>query len=332
MASWIEMLYLILLDFPCICPYNERYTSESKQQRRLRGCMIKQIRYFQAVVRCKSFTEAAEECFISQSAISQQIQALENELGVKLLIRKNRKFSLTPAGEYFYQKSLVLTADYERICRETVRIANKDNAELRIGYLRCYGGHEFRQAVAEFSERHPEVTVHIINGNHEDLYGALISGGVDLVLSDQRRAFSDEYVNLILTTSECYIDIAARNPLAAFECVETDDLKDTPCILVASPDQRDNERIYYQEIVGIKSEFLFADNLEEARLLTIGGKGFMPIEGGENEPAFAANLRRILLIRKGKTIRRNYCAFWKEDNSGYYVEEFANILKSCFPM
>lgn len=53
--------------------------------------MIKQIKYFQAVVRCNSFTEAAEECFISQSAISQQIQALENELGVKLLNRENRK-------------------------------------------------------------------------------------------------------------------------------------------------------------------------------------------------------------------------------------------------
>jgi len=292
--------------------------------------MIKQIRYFQAVVRYNSFTEAAAECFISQSAISQQIQALEHELGVKLLTRKNRKFSLTPAGEYFYQKSLVLTADYERICRETVRIANKEHAELCIGYLKCYGGDEFREAVAEFSERYPEVSIHIINGNHEDLYGALVSGDVDLVLSDQRRAFSDEYVNLILTTSECCIEIAVRNPLAALECVEADDLKNTPCILVASPGQRDIERAYYQEIIGIRSEFLFADNLEEARLLVIGGKGFMPIEGGRNELASAANLRRILLTRKGKSIKRNYCAFWKEDNSGYYVEEFADILKSCF--
>lgn len=292
--------------------------------------MIKQIRYFQAVVRRDSFTKAAEECFISQSAISQQIQALENELGVKLLTRKNRKFSLTPAGEYFYQKSLVLTADYERICRETVRVANKDNAELRVGYLKGYGGHEFRMAVAEFSEKHPEVYVHMINGNHEDLYGALISGAVDLVLSDQRRAFSDEYVNLILTTSECYVEIAARNPLAALEFVETDDLKNTPCILVASLNQQENERAYYQEIVGIKSEFLFADNLEEARLMVIGGKGFMPVEGTGHEPVFAAGLRRILLTRKGKTIKRNYCAFWSTDNSGYYVEEFADILKSFF--
>ena len=63
--------------------------------------MIKQIRYFQAVVRCKSFTEAAAECCISQSAMSQQIQALEHALWVKLLNRENRKFSLTPAGEHF---------------------------------------------------------------------------------------------------------------------------------------------------------------------------------------------------------------------------------------
>ena len=293
--------------------------------------MIKQIKYFQAVVRCKSFTEAAEECFISQSAISQQIQALEHELGVKLLNRENRKFSLTPAGEHFYQKSLVLMADFERLCHETVRIANKDNAELRIGYLKCYGGQEFRLAVAEFSEKYPDVSVHIINGNHEDLYDALRNGGVDLILNDQRRAFSDEYVNFLLTTSECYVEIPTRNPLASLESIETDDLKDTPCILIASPEQQENERTYYQEIVGIRGDFLFAENLEEARLLVIGGKGFMPIEGGENEPGFAATLRRILLTRKGKPIKRNYCAFWKMDNSGYYVEEFADILKSEFP-
>lgn len=292
--------------------------------------MLKQIKYFQAVVRYKSFTEAAEQCFISQSAISQQIQTLEHELGVKLINRENRKFSLTPAGEHFYKKSLVLTADFERLCQETVRIANKDKAELRIGYLKCYGGQEFRLAVAEFSEKYPDVAVHIINGNHEDLYDALRSGRVDLVLNDQRRAFSDEYVNFILTTSECYIELASRNPLAALESVETDDLKNIPCILIASPEQQENERTYYQEIVGIKGDFLFAENLEEARLLVIGGKGFMPIEGVENEPGAAATLCRMRLTRKGKPIKRKYCAFWKTDNSGYYIEDFADILKSKF--
>ena len=62
--------------------------------------MLRQVQYFHGVVRTGSFTEAAEECFISQSAISQQIKALENDLGVKLLVRENRSFHLTKAGEY----------------------------------------------------------------------------------------------------------------------------------------------------------------------------------------------------------------------------------------
>ncbi len=292
--------------------------------------MIKQIRYFQAVVRCKSFTKAAEECFISQSAISQQIQVLEHELGVKLLNREKRKFSLTPAGEHFYQKSLVLIQDFERLCHETVRIANKENAELRIGYLKCYDGQEFRLAVAEFSEKYPDVSVSIMNGNHEELYNALRKGDVDLILSDQRRAFSGEYVNFVLTTNECYIEVAARSPLASLKSIETEELKNIPCILVASLEQQENERTFYREVVGIEGEFLFAQNLEEARLFVIGGKGFMPIEGGENEQDATSTLRRVLLTRKGKTIQRTYCAFWKTDNSGYYVEDFADILKSKF--
>lgn len=50
--------------------------------------MLKQLRYFQSVVRLNSFSEAAEKNFISQSAISQQIQALERELGFLLLERR----------------------------------------------------------------------------------------------------------------------------------------------------------------------------------------------------------------------------------------------------
>lgn len=53
--------------------------------------LLRQIKYFVTVVDCNSFTEAAEQLFISQSAISQQIQALERELGAELIHRENRK-------------------------------------------------------------------------------------------------------------------------------------------------------------------------------------------------------------------------------------------------
>ncbi len=292
--------------------------------------MIRQIRYFQSVVRNNSFSEAAEECHISQSAISQQIQALERELGFYLLERKNRKFTLTPAGEYFYKKSLVLIADYERMCREAGRLAKGDKANLVIGYLRCYSGPEFHLALEEFSAKYPDVSVKIEYGNHEELYELLRSGGVDLVLNDQRRAFSDEYVNLILTVGSEYIEISARNPIAALPSITPQELKNVPCILVSSKEQRETEQEYYQGVVGFQGDFLYAENLEEARLLVIGGQGFMPVEGVRKPESFGSSIRRIPLFRGDSQITRNYCAFWKKDNSGYYVEEFADILKRKF--
>jgi len=98
--------------------------------------MLRQIKYFQAVVKHNSFSEAAYECNISQSAISQQVQALERELDFSLLERKNHKFELTPAGEYFYKKSLVLLADYEQIARESTRFSGGSYEHLKVGFFK----------------------------------------------------------------------------------------------------------------------------------------------------------------------------------------------------
>lgn len=292
--------------------------------------MLRQIQYFQAVVRCGSFTEAAEACHISQSAISQQIQALERELGVALLVRHNRRFSLTPSGEHFYNKSLVLTADLERLCQETVRLARAGTDALCIGYPRHYGGLEVQQALADFVAKYPRVSVSVTAGNHEDLYEQLREGRADLVLNDQRRAFSDEYVNFQLANRPCFIELAARSAIAQADAVSPADLKNTPCILVAPAAQQENERAYYHDVVGFQGEFLFAQSVEEARGMVLGGKGFLPIEGGALPAHLAAALCRVPLARGGRPLVRSYCAFWKTDNSGYYVEEFADLLKARF--
>lgn len=292
--------------------------------------MLQQIRYFQAVIRNNSFSEAAEECHISQSAVSQQIKALERELGFQLLERKNRKFTLTPAGEHFYKKSLVLIADYERLCNEAARIAHGKEATLKIGYLRSYSSREVHLALEDFSAKYPQVSVQLLYGNHEELFSLLRNGGADLVLNDQRRAFSDEYINLILTASSMYIEISSRNTISALPSVTAQELKNIPCILVSSKEQRKIEQEYYQTVIGFQGEFLYAENLEEARLLVISGRGFMPVEGNCSAMNFGTSISHIPLCRDNEQITRNYCLFWKKDNSGYYIEEFADILKSKF--
>ena len=292
--------------------------------------MLRQIKYFQAVARCGSFTEAAEDCYISQSAISQQIQALEQELGLTLLERKNRRFTLTAAGKHFYEKSLILTADFDKLCMETLRIARREVPQLHVGCLQGYSGQEFQQALAEFTEKHPDIALHISNGTHEELYEELISGRLDLIFNDQRRAFYEEYQNWILAVRPCYIELSARHPLATQGQVELAELKQLPCILVAPKKQRKTEESFYREVIGIQGEFLFAENIEEARLLLVSGRGFMPIEGGE-APITGPSLCRILLLRNGQPINRNYCVFWKLEHTTDSIQEFGELLKAQFP-
>ena len=281
--------------------------------------LLRQIQHFQTIVQENSFTQAAELCHISQSGISQSIKSLEEELGVKLILRKNRSFELTEAGKHFYKKSLVLTADLEQLCRETVRIARKDAAALRLGVLSTYSGDEFNRAIAAFSEKYPDVELTVFSGNHEDLYDGLRFGRIDLALNDQ-----------ILMETTCYVEPASHNPLSKLDTLGVEELKNTPCILVASPEQQEEERRFYRDIIGFRGDFLFAETLQAARVLVVSNRGVLPVEGANRDSFFGATLKRIPLTREGSQLRRTYCAFWKKDNSGYYIEEFADLLQAMY--
>lgn len=290
--------------------------------------MLKQIRYFQSVVQLGSFTAAAEEHYISQSAISQQIKALEDELGVTLLERKKRSFTLTEAGEFFYKKSLVLVADYDNIVRELQRVSGNSGELLRVGLLKGYSGKEFNSAVSEFTVKYPDLTVEVTHGNHDALYELLRNGELDVALNDQRRAFSDEYVNIVLDIREYYAEISANSPLAQLDEVEINDLKNTPLILLSSPEQQETERRFYVNDLGFASDIYFTEFIDDAMMQVIQGKGFMPIEGSGD--AVQITTKAVRLLRNGKPIIRRYCAFMKADNPKKHTNEFIEILKNQF--
>lgn len=285
----------------------------------------RQIKYFVTVVDTGSFTEAAERCYISQSAVSQQIQALEHELGVLLLKRENRKFYLTPADEYFYRCGKRMLAEAARVKTETARIGKYGSRSLKAGYLKNYCGSGLYLAVAEFTQKYPGVELEITSGSHEELYDALRGGSLDVVLNDQRRAFSDEYVNFLLACGGWYIELAARNALASQNSVELAELADVPCILAVSPDQREKERDFYAHTLGFADNFIFATSIDEARLLAAAGMGYLPADGGVT--AMPPGLVRLPLMRGGEQMLRNYCAFWKKGNDNPYVSPFAQMLR-----
>ncbi len=238
--------------------------------------LLRQMKYFAAVVDCNSFTEAAHQCYISQSAISQQIQALEKELGVELIRRENRRFAVTPAGQYFYTHCKAILEQVSDLIRETKRLSSDDKPQLRIGYLRNYSGLELHQAIAEFSGVFPEISL--------------------------------------------------QNPLSRNEKVQLEELRRLPCILISSREQRIAEQEYYQNTLGFGSSYLFADNLEEGRMLVVGNRGFLPVESVGTLPPEGAAIRRLPVYQGDKQLMRNYCAFWRKEQSNYYIEQFAGML------
>ena len=93
--------------------------------------LLKQLEYFILVCDQNSFTEAANLAFISQSAISQQIKTLEQELGVTLLHRQGRSFTLTPAGNYFYRHGKAILKEAEQVKKETLNWS-KSTSKIKV--------------------------------------------------------------------------------------------------------------------------------------------------------------------------------------------------------
>lgn len=215
----------------------------------------------------------------------------------------------------------------EDLIRETKRLGQDKELQLRIGYLRCYSGLELYQAVAEFSKLYPEVSINIVGGTHEELYDLLRFGGVDLVLNDQRRAFSNTYINYELMQCGCYAELSVNHPLSGQDRVCLEQLQGTPCILIASREQRNTEQEYYQNTLGFGGSYLFADSLEEGRLLVLSNRGFLPVESVGTLPPPGTSIRRLPIYQGEQQIMRNYCAFWRKDQTNYYMEEFADLLK-----
>ena len=104
--------------------------------------LLRQMKYFLTVADCKSFSEAAEQCYISQSAISQQMKVLEDELGAELIRRSNRRFQLTEIGDYFYTRSKAIVKETEDLKAKIKQMQKNQNKLFRIG---CRNGYMIRR-------------------------------------------------------------------------------------------------------------------------------------------------------------------------------------------
>ena len=286
--------------------------------------MLRQMRYFIAVVETNSFFEAGEACHISQSAISQQIRALENELQVELLERHGRKFTVTPAGQYFYKQAKLQVQAVDSVVREVRRIGRGEYQRLRVGVLNGFSGRIIESTVRAFSATHPNVQLSLTTGTHEALFHPVNTGSLDMVINDQWRALSDSYVNEELARQPLFALIRQDDPLAARDGIDVDALTDRLCILVTPPEQREAETGHWRDVMGLCGNFLFAENVDEARMNAAAGNGFYPCD--EDMPVYG-NTVRVPLLRNGAPLALRMFAFWPVSADSSLQREFTALLK-----
>jgi len=143
---------------------------------------LRQLEIVKAVADAGSFTAAARQLHVSQSAVSRQVLLLEEELKEPLFVRLGRRVRLTPAGEALLQLSRRVLADV----RDTTTAIVEHHRKLR-GTIHLAGGmtvclHVFPSLLKEYRRRHPHVEVKLTTGGTPQVLERIRSGTIDVAL------------------------------------------------------------------------------------------------------------------------------------------------------
>jgi DNA-binding transcriptional LysR family regulator len=142
---------------------------------------FRQLRYFIAVAEELSFTRAAQRLHISQPPLSQQIQMLEQDLGVRLLERNKRNVALTEPGRLFLERSRQILGQAEEARQRVVEAAAGFSGQLRLAYTVSVSFHpSLPQALLRFGRNAPNVRVLLSEMYTEPQFSALRAGQIDV--------------------------------------------------------------------------------------------------------------------------------------------------------
>ena len=188
--------------------------------------MLAQLRSFLAVIDEGSLNRAATRLRMSQPALSRQMQALENEIGGRLLERSATGVSLTDAGHAFAEKTRRLLADYDAAVAEARRLARGQKEELRIGYLASAAQKLLNPALATLRRIHPQVKIKLLDLSPGEQISALKRGEIDVAFIGQEGSIaSRDFYTRKLATMRVLAVVPADHRLASRKEVRLTELE-----------------------------------------------------------------------------------------------------------
>ena len=198
---------------------------------------VRRLRVLREVATHGSFSAAAESLSYTQSAVSQQIAALEREAGSRLVERSARGVTLTDAGRALVAHADVILARLADAEDELQAIAGLRGGRLRLAAFASACATLMPQAVARFRERHPGVELSLCPADPDDALRSLRGGESDIALSIE-TCFSTRHEpgidTLALLDDPMYIMLPRDHPMADRPRLKLTDLADEPWMIGTS--------------------------------------------------------------------------------------------------
>jgi DNA-binding transcriptional LysR family regulator len=174
---------------------------------------LRQLRYFEAVARHRHFTRAADELHVAQSAVSHQVQRLEQELGVELLRRTTRSVEPTEAGALVAARALSVLSESDALVAEVEELRGLVRGRLTVGALLFGGELDIPAILAAFTSEFPHVEVGVREGTAQRMLDMLRDGSLDVAFALESERH-EGIERLDLSDEELAAAISPRHPLA----------------------------------------------------------------------------------------------------------------------
>lgn len=291
---------------------------------------LNQLRYFVSVVSLRSFTKAAEQHYITQTSITQQIKALEDLLDIQLINRKKRPIELTPAGAVFYREAKAILERVDEAISKTQEASTGFCGTIRIGYEKGYERSDLSLRLRNFHKDYPNILITYYRDDTDSLAKRLLADELDVIFSwDSTNLCSEPGVcSRIDMHSKLCVALYSSHPLANRKELRREDLKDDT-ILIMSPSGKNDSfgDVHFMKLyekAGYHPKVLLKSNDIESVLMMIDTE-----EGVAVIPSYSVekltNIENIVFIPlQGEDEFEDIYMIWKESLSNPALDFLIN--------
>ncbi len=280
---------------------------------------LRQLKYFIEIAREGHFGRASESLYISQSALSQQIQVLEKEIGVDLFDRekriRQRKVELTEAGKFFLKEAREIVRKSEEAVINVRKLVNEDKI-LRLGFYSLAMRRWVVDIVHKISRVNPNLDVSLAEiRTVEEVRDSLLHGKIDIGMT-LLPLDSDELAYHVIKHDQLGVIMSSGHPLAKKDVLYLKDLSEEKWVTI----RKSLHPFYeYLENLCLSSGFSREKNIVQdasthevvCSLVSLNvGIAFMPLQFDlHHEPAIVA--KKVLLDNK-QAIKVDHALAWKK--------------------